>query len=63
MITREQLKKADEAKIQAAYEARKLREAFAIQECPFSIGDIVDVCGYSYEGKKMKIDSILPSRY
>jgi hypothetical protein len=58
MITLEQLKAADTAFQIARQAVHSLRRQYAEQECPFKVGDTVDICGRSYKGKKMKITSI-----
>lgn len=42
---------------------RDLEKAYAIQECPFSEGEIVDVCGFSHRGKKMIVREITTARF
>jgi hypothetical protein len=58
MITLEQLKAADTAYHIARQAVDNLRQQYAEQECPFKVGDIVDICGRSHKGKRMQITSI-----
>lgn len=43
----------------ACDQLRSLKDQYAEQECPFSVGEIVKVQGYSHRGKSMKITKIL----
>ena len=63
MITKEQIIKASESLNAAKSKLKELREQRALEQCPFEIGQIVDICGYSFKGKKMKITSIGAPKY
>lgn len=48
-----------DARIQVLNEARKvLLKEWAIEACPYAVGDIVEVRGYSHIGKKCRIDRV-----
>ena len=63
MITREQVQEAEHEYKEARQRLHDLRIDFARQKCPFEVGDIVDVCGNTHRGKKMKITGIFSPSY
>lgn len=59
-ITIDQVNSARQASNEASKIAHDLELAYAIQECPHAIGDIVEIKnGYSHKGKKMRVAKIL----
>ncbi len=54
----EEIKELD-AKIESLHESRKLLlSEWAAEACPYAVGDIVEVRGYSHIGKKCRIDRV-----
>lgn len=62
-ITREELAKLEKAQAEAVERYSEAKQAFAVQECPFEIGEEVEVCGWSHHGKRMIVTKICPARY
>jgi hypothetical protein len=62
-ITKEMIEQAAKKLESATKELKRLEQARAEQECPFSVGDTVDCCGHSYKGEKMLITGIYKSAY
>lgn len=63
MITKEQVNQARQDAIDSREKFDKIQREFAIQECPFSVGDVIDCLGYSHKGKKMVVTGIGSARH
>lgn len=62
-ITREQIESVEESVDIGKAKLRELKKEFAEQQCPLEVGQIVECCGYSHKGKKMKISNIFPPKF
>lgn len=63
MITKEMVKEKEAESIAAAKALSGIRKQYAIQECPFRIGDKTEIKGWSHKGKIMVITNIGPAKY
>ena len=61
-ITTEQIKRSEKARDKAIAEHEKLREQLAIQECPFTVGQIIDNGYGRAEGSSVKVTRIRAPR-
>lgn len=62
MTTREELAALEKAQAEAVERFAAARKAFALQECPFEIGQEVEICGWSHTGKRMIVTDIYATR-
>lgn len=62
-IKKEQVIEAEEKATGAMKSAYEIAQAFAVQECPLSVGDIVECVGSSHKGKMMIINAICKPKY
>jgi hypothetical protein len=63
MITSEQIQQKRDESARVNKELLELGLAYAEQECPFAVWDIVEVKGYTYKGKKMQVIKIVEPRH
>lgn len=62
-ITLQQVEEAGRIANESRDAYQTLRESFAKQECPLRNGDIVECCGYSHNGKMMRVERIGPPKW
>ncbi len=63
LVTQEQIDTLA-AKIKvASEELSALKSAFAKQECPFGVGDTVEIVGNTHKGKRMVVKYVGPAKY
>jgi len=63
MTTEDQIELAKKEATEAAIKLENLKNAYALETCPFNIGDIVDMVGWKHKGEKIKITSICAPRF